>query len=189
MAVLFLVFPYPVVSPTSAVHAIAPQPGTMPASPHTWEGGNAMVGRVENWRARWRERVSSRTLSMARWVHSSPMATFPVPASSHAACRFPALRAPAHFTSRVMGLSDWRRFPRWPIRDVVVFAQFIAVCSASTLAEELPSSLRFSSQSCEKRRAPWRYTPLLRDQRQASTKSDKLSDPGLLTCTTTCGNR
>jgi len=43
MAVLFFVFPSPVVSPTSAVHTLAPPPGTMPASPHTWEGGNAIV--------------------------------------------------------------------------------------------------------------------------------------------------
>src|SRR5215471_8565946 len=28
---------------------------------------------------------------------------FPAPATSHAACGFPALRAPAHFTARVMG--------------------------------------------------------------------------------------
>ena len=31
------------------------------------------------------------------------MSPFPAPASSHAACGFPALRAPAHFASRVMG--------------------------------------------------------------------------------------
>ena len=37
--------------------------------------------------ARCRERVSSRALSIARWVHSSLVATFPAPASSHAACR------------------------------------------------------------------------------------------------------
>ncbi len=34
---------------------------------------------------------------------SQAVGPFPAPASSHAACRFPALRAPAHFTSRVMG--------------------------------------------------------------------------------------
>ena len=31
------------------------------------------------------------------------MAPFPAPATSHVACGFPALRAPAHFTTRVMG--------------------------------------------------------------------------------------
>ena len=30
------------------------------------------------------------------------VAPFPAPATSHAACGFPALRAPAHFASRVM---------------------------------------------------------------------------------------
>ena len=49
------------------------------------------TGRVENWRARFRRRVSSRALSIARWVHSSTMVTFPAPATSNAACGFPAL--------------------------------------------------------------------------------------------------
>ena len=35
------------------------------------------------------------------------VAPFPAPATSHVACGFPALRAPAHFTPRVMGLSGW----------------------------------------------------------------------------------
>ena len=60
-------------------------------------------GRVENWRAHFRARVSSRTLSSVRWVHNSPMVTFPTPASSNGACGFPALRFPVRFTPRVMG--------------------------------------------------------------------------------------
>jgi hypothetical protein len=34
---------------------------------------------------------------------------FPAPATSHVACGFAALRAPAHFTSRVMRPIDWTR--------------------------------------------------------------------------------
>jgi len=43
----------------------------------------------------------STTFMMA--LSPAPMVTFPAPATSHAACGFPALRAPAHFASRVMG--------------------------------------------------------------------------------------
>src|SRR5262245_44304559 len=58
--------------------------------------------RVENWRAHLRWRVSRRALSIARWVHSSTIVTFPAPATSNAACGFPALRFPVRFMSRVM---------------------------------------------------------------------------------------
>ena len=61
------------------------------------------TGRVENWRAHFRWRVSSRALSIARWVHSSTMATVPAPATSNGACGFPALRFPVRFMPRVMG--------------------------------------------------------------------------------------
>jgi len=47
------------------------------------------VGRVEDWRAS-RPRHPDR-------------ATFPAPSTSHAACGFPALRAPICFTSGLMG--------------------------------------------------------------------------------------
>src|SRR6476659_1606854 len=38
-----------------------------------------------------------------RVSHHFDRATFPVPATSNAACGFPTLRSPACFTSRVMG--------------------------------------------------------------------------------------
>jgi hypothetical protein len=60
-------------------------------------------GRVEGRRACCRWRVSSPALSIAGWVHNSTMATFPAPATSNAACGFPALRFPACFVFRVMG--------------------------------------------------------------------------------------
>ena len=41
---------------------------------------------------------------------------FPAPATSHVACGFPALRAPAHFTSRVMGPIRLERLPRSTVR-------------------------------------------------------------------------
>ena len=44
----------------------------------------------------------SRALSIARWVHSSALATFPVPATSNGAGGFPALRFPVHFAGRFM---------------------------------------------------------------------------------------
>lgn len=47
----------------------------------------AFVGRVEDWRA----------------GRPFDRATFPVPATSHAACGFPALRAPICFIPRLMG--------------------------------------------------------------------------------------
>jgi hypothetical protein len=40
-------------------------------------------GRVEDWRACWRWRVSSPALSMAGWVHHATVATCPTPATSH----------------------------------------------------------------------------------------------------------
>src|SRR5882672_3387910 len=46
-----------------------------------------LIGRVEDWRA-------GRPLDRA---------TFPVPSTSHAACGFPALRAPICFTPTLMG--------------------------------------------------------------------------------------
>src|SRR5881409_2361139 len=57
-------------------------------------------------------------------------------------------------------------------------AQFIAVCSASILAEELRISSPFSSQSRENREAVWRHTRIHIHQLQTTTKSDKLSDIG-----------
>src|SRR5262249_15550523 len=62
----------------------------------------SLAGRVENWRAHGRWRVSSRTLSIVPWGHNSTLVTFPAPASSNGACGFPALRFPVDFTSRVM---------------------------------------------------------------------------------------
>ena len=49
----------------------------------------AIIGRVEGWRA--------------SKAGASSSATFPAPSTSHAACGFPALRAPICFTSRLMG--------------------------------------------------------------------------------------
>jgi hypothetical protein len=43
-------------------------------------------------------------------------------------------------------------------------AQFLAVCSASTVAEALCISSPLSSQCHDKRRTSWRRMPLLRDQ-------------------------
>jgi hypothetical protein len=75
--------------------------------PVTVDGGitppTPASSRVENWRAHFRWRVSSRALSIARWVHSSTMATVPAPATSNGACGFPALRFPVRFMPRVMG--------------------------------------------------------------------------------------
>jgi hypothetical protein len=70
--------------------------GTFPHPPR--------LGRVEGRRACCRWRVSSSALSIAEWVHKSTVATFPAPATSNAACGFPALRFPARFMPRVMGL-------------------------------------------------------------------------------------
>jgi hypothetical protein len=75
--------------------------------PVTVDGGiippTSASSRVEGRRAGCRWRVSSPALSIAGWVHNSAMATFPAPATSNAACGFPALRFPARFMSRVMG--------------------------------------------------------------------------------------
>ena len=62
---------------------------------------------------------------------------------------------------------------------VACFAQFIAVCSASILAEELRISSPFSSQSHENRKAALRHTCIRIYQLQPTTKSDKVSDRGL----------
>ena len=50
---------------------------------------NGFPGRVEDWRA--------------SWPRYPDRATFPAPSTSHAACGFPALRAPICFTSGLMG--------------------------------------------------------------------------------------
>ena len=50
---------------------------------------NGLSGRVEDWRA--------------GWPRHPDRATFPAPSTSHAACGFPALRAPICFASRLMG--------------------------------------------------------------------------------------
>jgi hypothetical protein len=50
---------------------------------------NGFLGRVEGWRA--------------SWPRHPDRATFPAPSTSHAACGFPALRAPICFTSGLMG--------------------------------------------------------------------------------------
>jgi hypothetical protein len=57
-------------------------------------------------------------------------------------------------------------------------ARFIAVCSASILAEALCLSSPFSGQSRAKRSVSQKRTSRLRDELQPSTNSDKLSDPG-----------
>jgi hypothetical protein len=62
-----------------------------------------LSGRVEGRRAGCRWRVSSSVLSIAEWIHNATVATFPAPATSNAACGFPALRFPARFMPRVMG--------------------------------------------------------------------------------------
>src|SRR5262245_5230646 len=54
-------------------------------------------------------------------------------------------------------------------------AQFIAICSSSTLAEALCLSSPFSSRSREKRRVSEKCMPLLLGQLQLSTNSDNLS--------------
>ena len=73
----------------------------------------AAGGRVENWRGgpsgRWLGCIRGFSLR-ARLALS--VAPFPVPATSHAACGFPALRAPAHFVSKLMGPIHMARLPR-----------------------------------------------------------------------------
>src|SRR5262245_11276968 len=51
------------------------------------------------------------------------------------------------------------------------FAQFLAVCSVSTLAAELWISSPFSSQSHKNREAAWRHTHTHIHQRRPTTKS------------------
>jgi hypothetical protein len=55
-------------------------------------------------------------------------------------------------------------------------AQFLAVCSSSILAETLSYAASFSSPWRGKRRVLERRKPLLTEQLQPSTNSDKLSD-------------
>jgi hypothetical protein len=59
--------------------------------------------------------------------------------------------------------------------NVADFAQFLAVCSASTLTEELRISSPFSSQSRANREVALRHTGICIYQFQLSTKSDTLS--------------
>src|SRR5262249_7497728 len=54
--------------------------------------------------------VSIRRFRLRARLEASVIA-FPAPAASHAACGFPALRAPAHFGSRVMRLIGPERLP------------------------------------------------------------------------------
>ena len=59
----------------------------------------------------------------------APIITFPAPASSNAACGFPALRFPACFASRVM----------WPFASGALSEQPIAAASYSTSSNRAPS--------------------------------------------------
>src|SRR5712691_12968074 len=61
----------------------------------------------------------------------------------------------------------------------MLFAQFIAVCSASKLAEELRLSSLFRRQSCEKRGASSRPPRAHVYQLRPTTNSDKLSAANL----------
>ena len=83
--------------------------------------------RVEGRRACCRWRVSSSALSIAEWVHNSTVATFPAPATSNAACGFPALRFPARFTSRVMGPSMWPLLSS-PFYHFIAFSGLYPLC-------------------------------------------------------------
>jgi hypothetical protein len=69
-------------------------------------------GRVEDWR-RWFRRSSLSVAPRFRWecLTNRTVNWFPAPATSHVACGFPALRAPAHFTSRVMRPIRLERLP------------------------------------------------------------------------------
>jgi hypothetical protein len=62
------------------------------------------------------------------------------------------------------------------------FAQFLAVCSSSILAETLGYAASFSSALHGKWRVLERHKPLLTDQLQLSTNSDKLSEYSYLVC-------
>ena len=69
-------------------------------------------GRVENWRGGpaglWLGCIRGFPLRARLAVSVAP---FPVPATSHAACGFPALRAPAHFVSKLMGPIHMAQLP------------------------------------------------------------------------------
>src|SRR6516162_7943169 len=76
----------------------APSFARVSLDPHCARSGNLIVGdgmkngfpgRVEDWRV--------------SWPRHPDHATFPAPSTSHAACGFPALRAPICFTSGLMG--------------------------------------------------------------------------------------
>ena len=79
--------------------------------------------------------VSPRFLWESLTSHS--VSPFPAPASSHAACGFPALRAPAHFSPRVMR----------PIVPELLSA--VATATAYSIA---------SSRSPDASKAPWRFS-------------------------------
>src|SRR5438874_12474407 len=76
------------------------------------------------------------------------------------------------------------RLALWSWRDAMTFknvAQFVAVCSSYILAETLGYAVSFSSPWRGKRRVFERRKPVLIDQLQPSTNSDKLSDSIKLT--------
>ena len=62
----------------------------------------AYLGRVEGWRGGFRLPVAVAVPFEHRASVRLAVAPFPAPSASHAACGFPALRAPAHFSPRVM---------------------------------------------------------------------------------------
>jgi hypothetical protein len=78
-----------------------------------------------------RRRVSSRDLSIAQWVHSSTLATFPAPATSNGACGFPALRFPVRFMPRVMR----------PIRLGALSASVVSVHASDAVGPSFPPNL------------------------------------------------
>ena len=76
-------------------------------------------GRVEDWR-RMLHRYGLSVAPRFRWecLTNRTVNWFPAPATSHVACGFPALRAPAHFASRVMQPIRLERLPRSMINTI-----------------------------------------------------------------------
>lgn len=70
---------------------------------------HALMRRVEDWRADGRVRWHN-SIPFSMGLSPAPVITFPAPATSNPACRFPALGFPADFTPRVMGPIGWERF-------------------------------------------------------------------------------
>ena len=150
-------------------------------SPHRVTGGGrpppVPTGRVEDWRAGLGRSLCSPLPRSFDYEVSQHLdhATFPVPATSNAACGFPALRSPACFALRFMGPILLGRFRLWS-------SNLVAVEQLQGIVQPLPTPPRpaeaLSFPSSHHMAPDLLFHPVLNEAKALAGVSDrKVVDP------------